>query len=223
VIVIDRETNEIVWRLGRDGAHDVLHEQHNPDLLRGPGGRPTVLVSDSENDRVVEYTYDGTWNRTWVLTGLNWPRDADRLPNGNTLVTDTLNHRVIEVTPRGAVVWEVDAPWAPYDAERVRYGDGSRGPTMAELGETGSYEVDGEQEEARHPTVAATMTRLGSGTPLATEARWLGTRWAHVAPFVRPVWLPEWAFVALFGAGLVAGLWGAVELGHLVWRVRPRT
>ena len=53
------------------------------------------------NDRVVEWTLrDGEWVMTWELVGggLDEPRDADRLPNGNTLVVDTQNHRVVEVT-----------------------------------------------------------------------------------------------------------------------------
>ena len=36
---------------------------------------------------------------------LNWPRDANRLTNGNTLITDSKNHRVIEVTPKNETVW----------------------------------------------------------------------------------------------------------------------
>ena len=39
-------------------------------------------------------------------TGLSIPDDADRLPNGNTLITDTGNNRIIEVTTDGTIVWE---------------------------------------------------------------------------------------------------------------------
>ncbi|MFC7174326.1 aryl-sulfate sulfotransferase [Haloplanus litoreus] len=115
VLLINRTTGDIEMRLGRDGNTDILHAQHNPDYLRGPNGTPTVLVADSENDRVVEYARRGdSWERTWTLTGnLTWPRDADRLPNGNTLVVDSLGHRVIEVTPTGRIVWEFYATWAP--------------------------------------------------------------------------------------------------------------
>ena len=31
---------------------------------------------------------------------------ADRLPNGNTLITETIGGRCIEVTPEGEIVWE---------------------------------------------------------------------------------------------------------------------
>ncbi len=146
VVAIDRETKEIIWTLGDDDAHDVLFEQHNPDYLEGMNGTPTVLVADSRNDRVVEYAReDGEWVRTWVLEGggLDDPRDADRLPNGNTLVVDRRGHRVLEVTPTGEVVWEFYTPWQPYDAERVGTGPGSAGPTMREVGATGSHRVTG--------------------------------------------------------------------------------
>ncbi|MDX1748335.1 MAG: aryl-sulfate sulfotransferase, partial [Halobacteriales archaeon] len=107
VVVVDRERGAIVERLGADNRYDILHEQHNPSYLISEDGRPTILVADSENDRILEYERrNGTWVRTWQLSGgLSWPRDADRLPNGNTLVVDSLHHRVLEVTPRGRIVW----------------------------------------------------------------------------------------------------------------------
>ncbi|SHG67588.1 aryl-sulfate sulfotransferase [Halobaculum gomorrense] len=147
VIAIDRSTKAVKWTLGADDEHDVLNEQHNPDFIEGADGRATVLVADSENDRVVEYsrTADGEWERTWSLSGggLHEPRDADRLPNGNTLVTDRRGHRVLEVTPRGEVVWEVYTPWQPYDAERVGTARGSDGPTMRQVGAEGDQTMTG--------------------------------------------------------------------------------
>ncbi|MXR40129.1 PQQ-binding-like beta-propeller repeat protein [Halobaculum sp. WSA2] len=147
VIAIDRDTKEVKWTLGEDDDYDVLNEQHNPDFIEGEDGRTTVIVADSENDRVVEYsrTDGGEWERTWSLSGggLHEPRDADRLPNGNTLVTDRRGHRVLEVTPRGEVVWEVYTPWQPYDAERVGTDPGSDGPTTRQIGATGDQTMTG--------------------------------------------------------------------------------
>jgi len=207
VLVVDRETKRVVDRLGADDDYDTLHEQHNPDWLMGEDGRPAVLVADSEGDRIVEYTREnGTWNRTWELRGnLSWPRDADRLPNGNTLVTDTLHHRVIEVTPRGEVVWEYRVPWAPYDAERPAHGGGSNGPTVADLNATGSYVVHGGNDSIQ--------TRAGVGEWLADHGfEAVGERYAHVMPFVRPVWIPSWAWAQYALAALLVLGWGGVEL-----------
>jgi hypothetical protein len=227
VIVVDRRTDEIVMRLGADGDLDTLHEQHNPDYLERDDGTPVVLVADSENDRVVEYVREcgdadprlgaGTppsdceWNLVWSVRGFNWPRDADRLPNGNTLVTDTLNHRVVEITPEGEVVWEFFAAWAPYEAERGA--PGSDGPTMADHGTTGSYAVAGGADDspAARYTVADAIADLGAGTPLQSTAASLAKRYAHVEPWIRPVWMTSWAFLA-FVLGAVLGLgWGGYE------------
>ena len=236
-IVVDRSTGNVTMRLGRDEERGTLHEQHNPDYLESENGTPTILVADSENDRVVEYARvgssgnEGEWKRTWELSGFNWPRDADRLPNGNTLVTDSLNHRVVEVTPTGEVVWEYYAPWAPYDAERrgaagadeadgtvATNGSnasvgGSHGPTMADLNATGSPEVsggagEGVTDSVRFPTWVASVA---AGTPVGTMVASAAERYAHVEPFFRPVWLSSWAFAALLGAAIVALPWALGE------------
>jgi len=63
VILVDTRTGAVTARLGSSGDHDVLHRQHNPDVL--DTDPLTVLVADSENDRVVEYVReDGGWTRT---------------------------------------------------------------------------------------------------------------------------------------------------------------
>ncbi|MFB6126769.1 MAG: aryl-sulfate sulfotransferase [Halolamina sp.] len=154
VLLVDRDSKEVVRRLGRDDRHEILFEQHNPDYLRSDGGRDTFLVADSENDRVVEYEHTGLrWRRTWTAGSsetLNWPRDADRLPDGNTLVADSRNDRVVELTPDGEVVWEAYAPWLVYDVERVPVGDGSRGPTVADVNAGGATSL----QNASPPSVS---------------------------------------------------------------------
>jgi hypothetical protein len=175
VVIVDAESGEIVDRLGSNGDYDVLRKQHNPDYLRGPGGESTILVGDSENDRVVEYaSRDGEWNRTWSVGEgqFAWPRDADRLPNGNTLITDSRNHRVVEVTPEGEVVWEVYTPWLPYDAERIGTGDESSGPTVADQNASGDRELTG--SAGVHESEAgleACAEHLGS-FPRSTAEEW---------------------------------------------------
>jgi hypothetical protein len=109
----------------RCGSPDLLNHQHNPQWL----GSGRVLVADSDNDRVVELRRgDDGWTTAWTLTEagglrLQWPRDADRLPNGNTLVTDSLNRRVFEVTPAGQVVWSYGTPLIPYEADPIPGGE----------------------------------------------------------------------------------------------------
>lgn len=174
VVAIERSSKEILWTLGEDDNDDILNEQHNPDYIEGQNGTTNVLVADSINDRVVEYArVDGEWNQTWVLEGgdLNEPRDADRLPNGNTLVTDRRGHRLLEVTPRGKVVWEFYAPWQPYDAERVGTDPGSEGPSMRELRADGTYQMRGsaDYDTARIETCYDYLTGWDNGSQLVPE------------------------------------------------------
>ena len=87
-------------RLGEDDNYATLYEQHNPTYLESENGTPTIswptprtTGSWSTNGRGT--AGNGTWERTWTLSGdLDWPRDADRLANGNTLVVDSMNNRV---------------------------------------------------------------------------------------------------------------------------------
>lgn len=111
-----------------------LYEQHNPDRL----GDGSLLVADSEHDRIVEFGPDG--DVTWEAGGsavLDWPRDGDRLPDGHTLVADSYNDRVVELDADGRVVWAVNVGNLVYEADRVRSpanaSEGSAaGPSAAE-------------------------------------------------------------------------------------------
>lgn len=123
------------WSLGQDDDHQILYEQHNPDYVPPKRGGPAILVADSENSRIVEYQRNReNWKQSWSYTDtkLSWPRDADRLPNGNTLIAGVHDHRIIEVSPSGQVVWSVtDVRQELYDVERLRTGDESSGGMAA--------------------------------------------------------------------------------------------
>ncbi len=232
VIVVNRSTDEVTMRLGSDGDHETLYEQHNPMYLESENGTPTMLVADSENDRIVEYAKTDAdapvgsgWTETWSVgtRGLNWPRDADRLPNGNTLVVDTMHHRVFEVTPTGEVVWEFHAPWAPYDVERIPYGDEPGGPTMRDLGKGGDYNLSGSGLKVAGKgtkTVSFWLTATFEETPIESQADEFARTWAHVTPWIRPVWMTSWEFLGTILAGGVALAWGLGEAVYQRRRIR---
>jgi len=148
VVLLNQTTGEIELTLGEDGNFDVMERQHQPDYLESEDGDPTFLVADSGNDRIVEYEHtDDGWENTWNLSGdMRWTRDADRLPNGNTLIADTVKDRVIEVTPEGEVVWEVYTPHHVYEVERIDTGDESSGPTMADVDAPEDVELHGDTD-----------------------------------------------------------------------------
>lgn len=133
VVFLNRSTGlRENWTLGTEDEYETLYEQHNPDYIPRENGGPATVVADSENNRVVEYQrQNGTWERTWTWRDaqMQWPRDADRLPNGNTLITDSNGNRVIEVNQQGEIVWSVPIAF-PYEAERLGTGDEStNGPS----------------------------------------------------------------------------------------------
>ena len=144
LLEVDPDTNGIVDVIGQPregpGNDPVLHEQHNPHRLEEWG---TVIVADSEADRVVELDVE-TEEIVWKYGedgSLRWPRDADRLPNGNTLITDSLNFRVIEVNETGHVVWEYrlkdgDERGIPYEADRIGLPEEPGGPPGWDLNGT---------------------------------------------------------------------------------------
>lgn len=118
------------WTLGADDDHGTLYEAHNPDYVPASRGGPAVVVADSENNRLVEYRRtDGSWERTWRWRDatLQWPRDADRLPSGRTLVADSHGQRLLSVSPDGRVAWSIPFPTGSYDVELLGTGDESAG------------------------------------------------------------------------------------------------
>jgi hypothetical protein len=216
VIAINRSTKDIDLRLGEDDDHDTMYEQHNPQYLETNNGTPTILIADSENARVVEYERvggppgEGDWEQVWsVSNGLAWPRDADRLPNGNTLIVDSMNHRVIEVTPEGEIVWETIVPWGTYDAERVRLGDEGEmvydgpgdAPTMRDLGTEGAYELHsgGSGSVGWLSPVPAVV----SAVPVPESVTEAAKRFNHLAPWGTPTWMPTWSALLLIVALLI--------------------
>ncbi len=195
VMLINRSTNQVEWVLGEEDNYDILYEQHNPVLLSQDP--PTVLVADSENDRIVEYQKKGQeWELTWSYYGqLNWPRDADRLPNGNTLIVDSNGDRVVEVTPDREVVWELAIRENPYDAELLKYGDEPQGPPMTEFkSEFGSpIPEDHSQSHALSPLFDAFDSAY------------------YLAQWVLPSWIDKIQFLFLLAAGGVLISWLTAE------------
>jgi len=216
VVFLDRETGlQGNWTLGSDGAHDVLYEQHNPDFIPRARGGPALLVADSENGRIVEYQRaNGSWDRTWQWADdrLQWPRDADRLPNGHTLVTDTHGDRILEVGQNGDVVWQVPVTH-PYDVERLGTGGGSAGGESAQRRGLPSQTAEG----------AGGFDEGGGGFDVfalpAALVHWLvPSQVVNGVLYVAPIWMKRAQFAALALGVLTAVAWVALEVR---WRLPP--
>lgn len=118
VVMVDRRTGKIYWKLGAP----PLAGQHAPTLL--PNGHvmlfdngPHRLDNTFPFSRVLEID-PVTKNIVWTFQeSLPWnffsPRisNAQRLPNGNTLINEGSFGRFFEVAPEGDVVWEYVNPY----------------------------------------------------------------------------------------------------------------
>jgi hypothetical protein len=106
IMVIDPRTLEIEWAWGSD----ELGFPHHPTVT----GTGTLLVFDNgtqeRGSRVLELD-PGTGAIVWTYGPVpgffSYTRGSNqRLPNGNTLITESDTGYVFEVTPAGSVVWQ---------------------------------------------------------------------------------------------------------------------
>jgi hypothetical protein len=111
---LDLETERFSW-----AQQGPWLGQHDPDLLPngdillfdnfgkyGPGGVSRVIEFDPESLEIV-WRYEGTEERPFWS---NVRGSQERLPNGNTLITESEGGRLLEVTPDGEIVWEFVNP-----------------------------------------------------------------------------------------------------------------
>ena len=80
---------------------------HEPEIL--PNGNMVIAIHCPPPgcwDQIVEIerkTKEIVWRFT--IPGMKVTRDADRLPNGNTLIVERI--KIFEVTPEGEIVWRL--------------------------------------------------------------------------------------------------------------------
>jgi hypothetical protein len=112
IAVLDPEREEIVWM-----ARGEWRRQHQPTLLAGG----ELLLFDNGGQRGASQVLQlapGTGRVSWRWPGAPdaatlWSKtlgSVQRLPGGNTLITESENGRALEVTPGGDVVWEFRSP-----------------------------------------------------------------------------------------------------------------
>lgn len=190
------------WTLGSDGDHETLYEQHNPDYIPPERGGPAILVADSENSRIVEYQRaNGSWERSWTWSDrrMQWARDADRLPNGHTVVTDSNGDRVFEIDTDGEVVWSATVGF-PYESERLGTGDESSGGESAASLNLPSRTPGAADQSALDRLVDAVPPKAVNGVSYLFP-RWIGVL-EGLAVLVLAVTVPAWSIVEYRRASL---------------------
>jgi hypothetical protein len=117
VVIVDAVTGDVRWRWGAD----VLSHQHHATML----DNGNILLFDNGCHRraapafsqVIEI--DPTTRETkWLYLASTilgffsfMVSGCQRLPNGNTLITEGADGRLFEVTPENETVWEYVSPW----------------------------------------------------------------------------------------------------------------
>jgi hypothetical protein len=121
VAVIDWKANELVWAWGPGQIirpHDaiVLESGHILVFDNGDEKRPwsRVLELDPSTEEVVwEYRAPNPTDFFTMARGAN-----QRLPNGNTLITNSNSGHAFEVTREGEIVWEFLTPYLTSEGRR---------------------------------------------------------------------------------------------------------
>ena len=125
IVRINRQTDEIDWELGApplSGAHGVNPLQNGNYLIFDNGpyrvDQGTLApVNYAPFSRVLEVeptTNTITWSYQDPARASLWSpliSNAQRLPNGNTMINEGLFGRFFEVTPDGDTVWEYVNPY----------------------------------------------------------------------------------------------------------------
>ena len=118
VVKIDRRSGRVVWKLGippLSGQHALVALANGNILLFDNG--PTRLDETFPYSRVLEIN-PATNEIVWKYQDPNPTSfysdrvsNAQRLPNGNTLINEGMFGRFFEVTSDGEVVWEYVSPY----------------------------------------------------------------------------------------------------------------
>jgi hypothetical protein len=111
VAVLDMDRRSITWALT-----GLWNAQHQPTVLESGNLLVFDNLAGDRRSQVVELdplTQQVVWSYPEAGQGLLWSRTCgsnQRLPNGNTLVTESDNGRALEVTDGGTIVWEYVNP-----------------------------------------------------------------------------------------------------------------
>ena len=177
------EGDDVLWQYGMNGVIGSDPNQLSAPCAAHSLGNGNILVADQGNNRVIEIDPDGNIVWQYGTTGvggsgfnqLGRPAfDAQRLSDGNTLITDTENHRVIEVDPTRQIVWQYgttgvnDVLFNPRDAERLDNGN----TLISDTDHTRVVEVDPGKNivwEFTNVQLPTDADRLPNGNTLISE------------------------------------------------------
>jgi hypothetical protein len=117
IAILDPRNLEVLWAWGPGN----LYRQHHPTLLES--GNIIIFDNGHRRSQIVEVdplTFKVVWRyapRKGFLS--RFRGSVQRLPNGNTLITESDRGYVFEVTPSQEIVWRFANPDVTNDNMRI--------------------------------------------------------------------------------------------------------
>jgi len=112
ICVVDLDTQSVVWALS-----GLWEKQHQPTVLKnghilifdnkGNNGKSRIIEFDPFSQKIL-WTYTGTTDTHFFSAFCG---SSERLPNGNTLISESDTGRAFEITPDKTTVWEFYNPY----------------------------------------------------------------------------------------------------------------
>lgn len=105
IMIIEKESGNVVWTF----SNGVLEKQHDPTLLENgnilvfnnrPSQRASQVLEINPTNNSIVWTYEAPGFFAEKISG------AQRLPNGNTLITEGTTGTIFEVNTNGETLWE---------------------------------------------------------------------------------------------------------------------
>lgn len=114
IFILDKKTKQIVWFISQFDIKDEIQGQHGPKMLKNGN----ILIFDNGRyrkwSRVIELN-PISLNIEWEYKKENFFTEAQgfaqKLENGNILITESEKGRIFEITKQKELVWEYYTPF----------------------------------------------------------------------------------------------------------------
>jgi len=123
VIFVNQDTKQIIWNSSGITLNSPVDVEYSAEdggafLITDQNNHQVILVRRSDKQVLFRFGEQGVSGND--ITHLNAPSDADLLRNGNVLICDTGNNRLIEVNRQGQIVYSFHRPLGRIaDADRL--------------------------------------------------------------------------------------------------------
>ncbi|MEZ4754724.1 MAG: arylsulfotransferase family protein [Bdellovibrionota bacterium] len=128
-LLIDKQSGKVVWDYSGDYKGGLSGGHEAQMIAKDLPGEGNILIFDNGRSSKQSYALEInpiTKEVVWVYdAGQDFFSEAagslQRLPNGNTLLSEDTKGRVLEVSPEGEIVWQYQGEFRSARAQRYAY------------------------------------------------------------------------------------------------------